>query len=87
LQWVNLKKHRRISMELTPRRSLSLREIPIWGAGITLARAEIAVRRGNYVQAQQYIESVRPVFSRPDAEAYQRAKVDQRAAIVGSRPK
>jgi len=59
---------------------------PDWGAGITLARAEIAVRRRNYTQAQQYIESVRPVFSRPEAEAYQRAKVDQLAAIVDNHP-
>jgi serine/threonine protein kinase len=50
---------------------------PDWGAGVTLAQAEIALRQGRYPEAAKYLDSVRPVFSRPDAEAYQRHKMDQ----------
>ena len=58
---------------------------PDWGAGVTLALAEIAIRQGAYLQAQQYLQSVRPVFSRPDAEAYQRRKMDELSEMTTSR--
>ena len=48
---------------------------PDWGAGVTLAQAEISVRQHDYAQAEKYLASVRPVFSRPDAEAYQKKKL------------
>ena len=54
---------------------------PDWGAGITLARAEIAVRERNYSEAGKEIDSIRAVFSRPDAEAYQRRKMEALSAI------
>ncbi len=53
---------------------------PDWGAGVTLARAEIALRQGRNLEAVKYLESVRPVFSRADAEAYQRRKMDDLSA-------
>ena len=59
---------------------------PDWGAGVTLAQAEIAVRQGRYVEAGKYLESVRPVFSRPDAEAYQRRKMDELSAAIHHHP-
>ncbi len=58
---------------------------PDWGAGVTLAEAEIAVRQGAYTRAQQYLDTVRPVFSRPDAEAYQRRKMDELSDLTSSR--
>jgi eukaryotic-like serine/threonine-protein kinase len=58
---------------------------PDWEADITLARAEIALRQGHYKQAKEYIESVRPVFSRPEAEAYQRRKMEALGAEVDRR--
>jgi ATP/maltotriose-dependent transcriptional regulator MalT len=45
---------------------------PDWGAGVTLAQAEIAYRRGNYDAARGYVQTVTPVFTRKDAEPYQR---------------
>lgn len=55
---------------------------PDWGAGVNLAEAEIAYRKGRYAQAEREILSVRPVFSRPDAEAYQKHKMDTLAAMI-----
>ena len=56
---------------------------PDWGANVTLAEAEISARRGDYGQAQKFIDSVRPVFSRPDAEAYQKQKMDELDKLMG----
>jgi ATP/maltotriose-dependent transcriptional regulator MalT len=58
---------------------------PDWGAGVTLAQAEIAARQGAYNEAQRYLEAVRPVFSPPDAEAYQRRKMDELTDMSSSR--
>jgi len=60
---------------------------PDWGAGVTLAQAEIAFRQGNYAAAQKYLESVRAVFSRPDAEAYQKRKMDELSDNISNRPR
>ena len=43
-----------------------------WGAGLTLKQAEIAYRRRNYDTARGYVETVTPVFTRKDAEPYQK---------------
>jgi serine/threonine protein kinase len=55
---------------------------PDWGAGVTLAQAEIAYRRGNYDAARGYVQSVTPVFTRKDAEPYQKRALESlRAAL------
>lgn len=59
---------------------------PDWGANVTLSRAEIAARQGNLKQAREYLDAVRPVFSRPDAEAYQKRRLDQIAALIVKKP-
>jgi hypothetical protein len=59
---------------------------PDWGAGVSLAQAEIALRQGRYPEARKYVESARPVFSRPDAEAYQRRKMDDLSEMIEHRP-
>ena len=45
---------------------------PDWGAGVTLAQAEIAYRRRNYDAARAYVQTVTPVFTRKDAEPFQK---------------
>ncbi len=55
---------------------------PDWGAGVTLAQAEIAYRRGNYDAARGYVQTVTPVFTRKDAEPYQKRALESlRAAL------
>ncbi len=58
---------------------------PDWGAGVTLSQAEIAFREGDYLKARKCIESVRAVFSRPDAEAYQRHKMEELSQLIRRR--
>jgi serine/threonine protein kinase len=57
---------------------------PDWEASVNLAQAEIALRQGNYSQAKKLIESARPAFSRPDAEAYQKNKLDTLSAEINA---
>ncbi len=45
---------------------------PDWGAGINLSQAEIAYRRHDYDAAQNDLQAVAPVFTRKDAEPYQK---------------
>jgi tetratricopeptide (TPR) repeat protein len=55
---------------------------PDWGAGVTLAQAEIAYRRGNYDAARNYVQTVTPVFTRKNAEPYQKHALESlRAAL------
>jgi serine/threonine-protein kinase len=49
---------------------------PNWGAGVTLAKARIAVRERDFAEARGELNSVRPIFSRSDADAYQRHKME-----------
>jgi ATP/maltotriose-dependent transcriptional regulator MalT len=45
---------------------------PDWGAGVTLAQAEIAYRHGDYETARSDVQTVTPIFTRKDAESYQK---------------
>ncbi len=55
---------------------------PDWGAGVTLERAKIAFRHGNYEAARGYVQAVTPVFTRKDAEPYQKHAFESiRAAL------
>jgi len=45
---------------------------PNWGANVDLALGEIAFRRGDYSAARKYVESATPVFTRVDAEPFQK---------------
>ena len=53
---------------------------PDWGAGVKLLQAEIAYRRGNYSSAKTYVQAVTPVFTRKDAEAYQKHALESLTA-------
>ena len=57
---------------------------PDWGAGVTLANAEIALKQGSYALAKKDLDTVRPVYSRPDAEAYQKQKMDELSQEVSN---
>ena len=56
--------------------------IPDWSANINLARAEIAYRRGDYATARKEIQPAVPVFSRADAEPYQKHKLESLQSAV-----
>jgi tetratricopeptide (TPR) repeat protein len=45
---------------------------PNWGANLDLALGELAFRGGDYATAQKYAQAATPVFTRPDAEPYQK---------------
>jgi len=49
---------------------------PDWGAGVKLLQAEIAYRRKDYEHARSYAHDVTPVFTRPNAEQYQRKALE-----------
>jgi len=55
---------------------------PDWGAGVTLERAEIAYRHRDYQAARGYVETVAPVFTRKDAEPYQKRSFDTLKAAL-----
>jgi DNA-binding winged helix-turn-helix (wHTH) protein/serine/threonine protein kinase len=55
---------------------------PDWGAGVTLERAEIAYRHRDYQAARGYIETVAPVFTRKDAEPYQKRSFETLKAAL-----
>ena len=55
---------------------------PDWGAGVILARAEIAYHRRNYDAARADVQTITPVFTRKDADPYEkRAFESLRAAL------
>jgi hypothetical protein len=55
---------------------------PNWGAGVTLAQAEIAYRRHNYNAARADVQTVAPVFARKDAEPYQKRAFESLKAAL-----
>jgi hypothetical protein len=57
---------------------------PDWGAGVALAQAEIAAKRGNWGAAREFLDAARPAFSKPDAEEYQRQKLQSLSAGIAS---
>ncbi len=59
---------------------------PDWGAGVTLERAEIAYRHRDYEAARSYVATVAPVFTRKDAEAYQKRAFESLKAALDKPP-
>jgi serine/threonine protein kinase len=58
---------------------------PDWGAGVTLERAKIAYRHRNYEAARGYLQTVTPVFTRKDAEPYQKRAFESLRAALDKR--
>jgi DNA-binding winged helix-turn-helix (wHTH) protein/serine/threonine protein kinase len=56
--------------------------IPNWSANVDLARAEIAFRKGDYAAARKSIQPAVPIFSRADAEPYQKHKLETLLADI-----
>jgi DNA-binding winged helix-turn-helix (wHTH) protein/serine/threonine protein kinase len=56
--------------------------VPDWSANLDLSRAEIAYRRGDYAAARKVIQPAIPVFSRADAEPYQKHKLEKLLASI-----
>jgi eukaryotic-like serine/threonine-protein kinase len=50
--------------------------VPDWSANLDLARAEIAFRESDFGMARKDIQPAISVFSRPDAEPFQKRKLD-----------
>lgn len=48
---------------------------PNWGANVWLLQAQIAARKGDHATARGLLAKAKPVFSKPEAEAYQRDAV------------
>jgi serine/threonine protein kinase/DNA-binding winged helix-turn-helix (wHTH) protein len=55
---------------------------PDWGATVSLAQAEIAYRHRNYEAARGYVQTVAPVYSRKDAEPYQKRAFESLKAAL-----
>ena len=51
--------------------------VPDWSATLDLSRAEIALRRGDYVTAEKDVQPAIPVYSRADAEPYQKQRLQK----------
>ncbi len=60
---------------------------PDWGAGVKLLQAHIAYRRGDYKDAESYVHDVTPVFTRPNAEQYQRQSLESLVSELDDAPK
>src|SRR5579862_6404752 len=58
---------------------------PNWGANVDLAEAKIALKRGNVALAKQKIQEAVPVFSRADAEPYQKRAMQSVLAQISDR--
>jgi hypothetical protein len=56
--------------------------VPGWSANVDLELAEIALRRRDYATARTLVQPAIPFFSRPDADLYQKQRLqDLRAAL------
>ena len=53
-----------------------------WGANVDLAQAEIAFRKGDIAAARKHLQAATPVFSKPDAEAYQKHALEALTAAI-----
>lgn len=58
-----------------------------WGAGISLSQAEIAYRNHDYKTARAYVQKIAPVFTRKDAEPYQRRALEDLQAELEDQAK
>ncbi|MGB6386113.1 MAG: tetratricopeptide repeat protein [Terriglobales bacterium] len=55
---------------------------PDWGANVTLAQAQIAYSHRNYDAARTYIQSVTPIYTRKNAEPYQKRAFESLKAAL-----
>jgi len=60
---------------IDPKPVAQLVGVPDWSATLDLSRAEIALRRGDFATAQRDVQPAIPVYSRADAEPYQKQRL------------
>ncbi|HZQ96095.1 MAG TPA: tetratricopeptide repeat protein, partial [Candidatus Sulfotelmatobacter sp.] len=73
----NLDEAARLLQTIDAKAVAQLAGVPDWSANLDLSRAEIAYRRGDYATARKHIQPAIPVFSRIDAEPYQKHKMEK----------
>jgi ATP/maltotriose-dependent transcriptional regulator MalT len=71
--------------DIDTRAVAQLAGFPDWFANVALAQGEIAYRQGDYAAARKYVQSAVPVFSRPDAEPYQKHALESLTAAIDKR--
>jgi serine/threonine protein kinase/DNA-binding winged helix-turn-helix (wHTH) protein len=59
---------------------------PDWWANVALSKAEIAYRKKDYAAARQLLDSAAPVFSKPDAEVFQKQTLQRLLTAVAHQP-
>ena len=76
----------RLLDSIDPKSVAQLTGVPDWSANLDLARAEIACRRNDFATARKSIQPAIPVFSRPNAEPYQKHKLESLLAEINKHP-
>ena len=61
---------------IEPQSVAQLVGVPDWAATLDLQRSDISVRRGDYASAEKQIQPAIPVFTRTDAEPYQKQRLE-----------
>lgn len=72
----------RLLREIDAKAVAQLAGFPDWFANVDLAQAEIAYRQGDYATARKYLQSATPVFSKTDAEPYQKHALETLTAAL-----
>ena len=75
----------RLLADIDSKAVAQLAGIPDWSANIDLAQAEIAYQRGDYAAARKHVQLAIPVFSRADAEPYQKHRLERLLAALDQR--
>jgi ATP/maltotriose-dependent transcriptional regulator MalT len=72
----------RLLEEIDTKAVAQLAGFPEWSANVALAQAEIAHRKGDEDASRKYLGAATPVFSKPDAEPYQKRALEILTAAV-----
>ncbi|MBZ5725298.1 MAG: winged helix-turn-helix domain-containing protein [Acidobacteriia bacterium] len=77
-----LREAAQLLQEIDSQAVAQLAGFPDWSANVALAQGEIAYRSGDYEEARKFLQSAAPVFSRPEAEPYQKHVLDTLSAAI-----
>jgi ATP/maltotriose-dependent transcriptional regulator MalT len=75
----------RLLREIDTKVVAQLAGFPDWFANVALAQGEIAYRQGDYAAARKYVRTAAPVFSRADAEPYQKHTLESLTTALDKR--
>jgi DNA-binding winged helix-turn-helix (wHTH) protein len=76
----------RLLQEIDTKAVAQLAGFPDWFANVSLAQAEIAYRQRDFAGARQYLRTAAPVFSKADAEPYQKHALETLDAALRTGP-